>query len=87
MKNLNSINIRKLILKGLEGGGRGHIGSSMSLVEMLISLFSNFNFIQKKNSENDKLILSKGNGCLALYAIFFSLKIINKKNLEDYCKF
>lgn len=87
MKNLNSINIRKLILKGLEGGGRGHIGSSMSLVEMLISLFSNFNFIQKKNSKNDKLILSKGHGCLALYAILSSLKIINKKDLDDYCKF
>jgi len=87
LNNLNPIDIRKLILRGLEGGGRGHIGSSMSLVEMLISLFTIFNFAPKNKFDHDKLILSKGHGCLALYSILSSLKIINKKELDHYCKF
>ena len=87
MFNLNSINIRRLIIRGLEGGGRGHIGSSMSLVEILISTFCIFNFLGKKKSLNDKLILSKGHGCLTLYAILCELGHLKRKELDSYCKF
>ena len=31
--------LRRLIVRGLEGGGRGHVGSSMSLVEILRVLY------------------------------------------------
>jgi transketolase len=31
--------LRRLVVRGLEGGGRGHVGSSMSLVEILRVLY------------------------------------------------
>ena len=34
-----SIYLRELIISGLEGGKRGHVGSSMSLVEILRVLY------------------------------------------------
>ena len=72
-----SKNIRELIVRGLKGGKRGHIGSSMSLVEILIALYDNV-LKFKSNDQNfpkrDRLILSKGHGCLALYAILADKK-------------
>ena len=62
------------------------MGSAMSLVEILRVLYDDFINIDPKNprKENrDRLILSKGHGCLALYSIladkgFFSKKLLNR---------
>ena len=78
--------LRQLIVQALIGGGRGHMGSAMSLVEILRVLYDEFINIDPKNpkEENrDRLILSKGHGCLALYSIladkgFFPKKLLNK---------
>lgn len=85
MKKISSLEVRKLIIRGLEGGGRGHIGSSMSLVEILISSFYSFDFFKK--DIRDKIILSKGHGCLALYAVLCAYGLIKKNELDSYCKF
>ena len=64
--------LRSLILRCLFGGGRGHMGSAMSLVEILRVLYDRilkFNPKNNKLKNRDRLILSKGHGCLALYAI------------------
>ena len=75
--------LRKLIVKSLIGAGRGHVGSAMSIVEILRVLYDRvMKFDAKKNNyeKRDRLILSKGHGCLALYSIladknFFFQKI------------
>ena len=64
--------LRKLIVRSLIGGGKGHMGAAMSLVEILRVLYDDMiNFDPKKPllSERDRVVLSKGHGCLALYAI------------------
>ena len=64
--------LRKLIVRSLTGGGKGHMGAAMSLVEILRVLYDDMiNFDPKKPllSERDRVVLSKGHGCLALYAI------------------
>jgi len=66
-----SKDIRRSIIKMVEAGGRGHIGPAMSLVEMLRVLYDSF--LRYRSDEplwpdRDRLILSKGHGCLALYA-------------------
>ena len=43
-KIIDSKEIRELIINTLENGERGHIGSSLSLVEILISLYKHINF-------------------------------------------
>ena len=84
-----SIYLRKLILKGLAGGKRGHIGSSMSLVEILRVLYDHvlkYNPKKINLEERDRFILSKGHGCLALYAILSDKGFFSKEKLKTFCK-
>jgi transketolase len=56
----------------LEAGGRGHVGSALSLVEMLRVLYDdvlNYDAKNPKWAGRDRFILSKGHGCLALYVL------------------
>jgi transketolase len=64
--------IRRLIINMIEVEKRGHIGPAMSLVEMLHVLYDTFLRYRADEPlwlDRDRLILSKGHGCLALYAI------------------
>ena len=82
--------LRELILMGLENGNRGHIGPSMSLVEILRVLYDDilrFNPKKPNWDKRDRFILSKGHGCLALYAILIDKGFIKKNELKKFCKF
>ena len=84
-----SIDLRRLIVRGLEGGGRGHIGSSMSLVEILRVLYDDvlrFRPAEPKWPERDRMILSKGHGCLALYAMLADKGFILPETLDTFCR-
>jgi len=81
--------LRRLIVRGLEGGGRGHIGASMSLVEILRVLYDDvlrYRADEPKWAERDRMILSKGHGCLALYAILADKGFIPPEALDTFCR-
>ena len=85
-----SKDLRKLILLALEAARRGHLGSSMSLVEILRVLYDyvlKYNPKKPKDDNRDRLILSKGHGCLALYAILADKKFFNRNELTTFCGF
>ncbi|MBN1586308.1 MAG: transketolase [Candidatus Omnitrophica bacterium] len=77
-----AIALRTEILRMLNKAGSGHPGGSLSMVEILLGLFDYALKYDPKNPEwegRDRLILSKGHGCPALYAIlalrgYFPLK-------------
>lgn len=82
-----STKIRKLILRMIMVDGRGHIGSAMSLVEILSVLYENFLSFKSFDPEwmgRDRLILSKGHGCLALYATLAHHKFFPYETLDTY---
>ncbi len=85
-----SIYLRSLIVECLFGGGRGHMGSAMSLVEILRVLYDDFlKFNPRKPNDlkRDRLILSKGHGCLALYALLADKGFFKKNILRTASKF
>ena len=58
--------LRSLVVRALQGGNRGHIGSSMSLIEILRVLFDDILKFKSNDpswEDRDRLILSKGHGC------------------------
>ena len=84
-----SIEIRRTIIKTLEAGGRGHIGPSLSLVEILRVLYDHvlkFDPKKPKMFERDRFILSKGHGCLALYAMLAEKGFFPQEELWKFCK-
>lgn len=80
MLDARSIHLRKLIIRGLLGGGRGHIGAAFSLVEIMRVLYDDV--LQPE----DKVILSKGHGCLAQYALLVDKGVIDASELDRFCR-
>ena len=72
-----SINLRKIVVSCLSKKGRGHVGPAMSMIEILRVIYDNFLKVTKK--KRDRFILSKGHGCLALYAILYEKGLLKKK--------
>ena len=73
----------------LEAAGRGHVGSAFSLVEMLRVLYDDVLRFDSQNSkwpERDRFVLSKGQGCLALYVILAEKGFFPESELWNYCK-
>ncbi|OGT10168.1 MAG: transketolase [Gallionellales bacterium RIFCSPLOWO2_12_FULL_59_22] len=84
-----SIYLRKLVARGLAGGGRGHLGSAMSLIEILRVLYDEVLRFQPRNpawKNRDRCILSKGHGCLGLYAILADKDYFQLEALDTFCK-
>ncbi len=73
----------------LEAGGRGHVGSAFSLVEMLRVLYDDILRVDAANPrwvERDRCILSKGHGCLALYVLLAEKGFFPETELWRFCK-
>ncbi len=85
-----SLYLRSLVVDCLFGGGRGHMGSAMSLIEILRALYDKvlkYNPKKPRDKNRDRLILSKGHGCLALYAILADKRFFSKKKLISASRF
>ena len=67
-----SLALRRRLVDALEGGKRGHVGASLSLVEILRVLYDDVLHVrgdEPRWPERDRCILSKGHGCLTLYTL------------------
>src|SRR5579864_2565076 len=67
-----SKHLRRLVVRTLHGGERGHVGSSMSLVEIMRVLYDDvlrYRAAEPKWPGRDRMILSKGHGCIAQYVM------------------
>jgi transketolase len=76
-----SKHLRRLIVRALEGGDRGHVGASMSLVEIMRVLYDDV------ARSDDRIILSKGHGCLAQYALLADKGVLELADLDSFCRF
>lgn len=81
--------LRRLVVQALDGGGRGHVGSSLSLIEIVRVLYDDV--LRHRPSDprwggRDRFILSKGHGCLAQYAILADLGYFSVESLRSFCR-
>jgi transketolase len=86
---ITSKEIREMCLKINHISQTSHLGSSLSISDIINILFFEIIKLNKKNLNSplrDKFILSKGHACLCIYVSLFLKKIINKNDLYNYGK-
>jgi transketolase len=80
--------LRKLIVRTIQAGKRGHVGAAFSVMEILRVLYDDILRYDPKNPrwpERDRCILSKGHGCIALYVILADKGFFPEEELWKFC--
>jgi transketolase len=78
--------IRLAILSGSKLANVGHIGSALSVVEIIAALYGQVLRISAPDDpDRDRFILSKGHAALALYAALRARGWIDEEGLASYC--
>ena len=75
------------MVRMLKGGNRGHIGSTLSLIEIMRVLYDDIMKHDPKNPDwegRDVCVLSKGHGVMAQYACLRELGWIGDSELQAY---
>jgi transketolase len=79
-----SIEVRKNILTMCYRAKSSHVGSALSVTDILVSLY--FGVMKNFSNENgDKCILSKGHAAAALYATLSAAGVIKQTVCDSYC--
>jgi len=76
--------LRTDIIRMLEKAGSGHPGGSLSIIDILTVLYTEHMRHKPEDpawSERDRLVMSKGHGCPALYAIMAHCGYFPKEDL------
>jgi transketolase len=84
-----SLLARQEILRMTSKSGASHVGSALSVVDILSELYSGFANINKSNvrdSQRDVVIVSKGHAAAALYSILALQDFFPLDWLEGYCQ-
>ena len=89
MKKLNKIvtQVKQDILTISYRGHAGHIGSALSIADILTVLYFRILKVDPKNPQmkkRDRFILSKGHACAALYAVLGQKGFFSRKTLLSY---
>lgn len=81
--------LRQTIVQMIASAKRGHVASSFSLVEILRVLYDDvlkFDAHNPRALDRDRMILSKGHGCLALYTLLQDKGFFPESELALFCK-
>jgi transketolase len=79
--------VRRDILETLYRVGRGHSGPSLSLVELLVTLYFRelrLDPTDPKWPDRDRFILSKGHGAVGLYSVLAERGLIPREELDTF---
>tara|TARA_Y100000768_G_scaffold78522_1_gene55685 strand:+ start:221 stop:1024 length:804 start_codon:yes stop_codon:yes gene_type:complete len=82
-----SRNARLNVLKMIYQSKGSHIGSALSVIDILSVLYNGVLNVNPKYPDyknRDRFILSKGHACVGLYAVLAECGFISKKLLEEY---
>lgn len=76
--------IRIRVLEAAHLAQEGHVPSALSVIEPIYAVYENWDL---KPGGLDSFVLSKGHGCLALYAVMEKFGHLSSAELESFCEF
>ena len=78
--------IRRIILEQSRRAHVGHIGSALSVADIIAALYGHIlNISEPADPDRDRFVLSKGHASLALYGALFLKGWISAERLNTYC--
>jgi transketolase len=84
-----SVYLRRLVVRTLDGGARGHVGSSLSLLEIMRVLYDDVLRYRADDpawEDRDRCILSKGHGCIGQYVMLAEKGFFPHEMLDTFCR-
>jgi transketolase len=88
LAEISGTKIRRIILEQSRRANVGHIGSALSVADIVAVLYSGILEIssaEPRAPERDRFIVSKGHASLALYAALCLRGVISEADLNTYC--
>ncbi len=86
LRPVEPVALRRIILEQSKRANVGHIGSALSVADILAALYSGILRIETPDDpERDRFILSKGHAALALYAALHLRGLLDAETLDTYC--
>lgn len=83
---VTSSGIRRIILQASKRAHVGHIGSALSVTEILAALYNGVMHVPSADDPlRDRFILSKGHAALALYAVLHLKGFVAADDIDQYC--
>ncbi len=78
--------VRRTILEILFRGQAGHLGSSMSVVEMLLAMYGSVDLdkIRRNDPDRARIVISKGHCAAAVYSVLHHFGILSSEELQTY---
>ena len=77
--------IRRTVIERAYAAHVGHIGSALSIVDILAALYGDVINGMPDDPNRDRLVLSKGHAALALYAALAETGRLDRALLDEYC--
>jgi transketolase len=78
--------IRRVILEQSKRAHVGHIGSALSVADIIAALYDGVLRVpDPKDPERDRFVLAKGHAMLAVYAALFLKGWLTQEDLNTYC--
>jgi transketolase len=82
-----AVRVRERIVRMCSQAEGGHLGGSMSLVEILLTLYREVMRVDPRRPaapDRDILVLSKGHGAIGLYAVLAECGFLPEERLAEY---
>ena len=86
-QNLSKVaqNTRAKVLKVAKLAHKGHIGSGLSICEIVVAVLASASGVGSSKNDRTRIVLSKGHAALAYYAALNELGIVSDDDLNSYC--
>lgn len=78
--------LRRIVIEQSKRAGVGHIGSSLSVADIVACLYGDvMKIVTPRDPDRDRFVLSKGHAALALYAALHLRGWISNDELNTFC--